>query len=417
MQSRSHIAVFISLFLTLVIDNMGVGLIFPVLSPLFVSIHGGMLPTNASVELRDLFYSLTLGLFGVGMFIGAPILGDLSDQLGRKKVLLLCLICTSIAFALSAISISIHNVWLLLIARIFGGLMAGSMPIAQAAIIDISTPENKIKNISLITFALCFGFAVGPMVGGYFSNQTLFPWFNYATPFYAAAILAAFNATCLLFTFRETFTPPALIKLNLTKGMNLFFDAFRHQKIRLLTIMILLQQLGWALYFQFVSLFLAQVYHYDSTHLGHFMSFVALWFGTALLIIVRIFLRFFDEEILTTGCLIIIAAGLFGLVLFDSSTMQWILCIPIATALAMSYTASLTLLSNLVSRDEQGWIMGIATSVMAAAWGITGFLTGPLAILGAHVPFIVAALLMVGSVICMVIYLKKHRVQNLVNVV
>lgn len=417
MQSRSHIAVFISLFLTLVIDNMGVGLIFPVLSPLFVSIHSGMLPTNASVEIRDLFYSLTLGLFGVGMFLGAPILGDLSDQLGRKKVLLICLLCTSIAFAVSALSISIHNVWLLLAARIFGGLMAGSMPIAQAAIIDISTPENKIKNISLITFALCFGFAVGPMVGGYFSNQTLFPWFNYATPFYAAAILAAINAICLLLTFRETFTPSAQIKLNISKGLNLFIDAFRHQKIRLLTLMVLLQQLAWALYFQFVSLFLAQQYHYDSTHLGHFMSFVALWFGLALLIIVRIFLRFFDEEILTTGCLIVIAAGLFGLVLFDSLTMQWILCIPIAAALAMSYTASLTLLSNLVSRDEQGWIMGIATSVMAAAWGITGFLTGPLAMLGVHVPFIVAALLMVGSVILMFVYLKRHREQKIVSVV
>ncbi len=394
---------------------MGVGLIFPVLGPLFVSAHSGMLPVNASIEMRDLFYSLTLGLFGVGMFVGAPILGDLSDQIGRKKVLLICLLCTALAFAVSAVSISIHNVWLLLAARIFGGLMAGSMPIAQAAIIDISTPENKIKNISLITFALCFGFAIGPMVGGYFSNQALFPWFNYATPFYAAALLATINATCLLFSFRETFTPPEHIKLNLFKGLNLFADAFRHQKIRLLTLMLLLQQLGWALYFQFVSLFLAQVYHYNSTHLGHFMSFCALWFGLALLIIVRIFLRFFDEEILNTGCLFVIAAGLFGLVLFDSEKVQWILCIPITTALAMGYTASLTLLSNLVSRDEQGWIMGIATSVMAAAWGITGFLTGPLAMLGVHVPFIVSALMMVGSIFLMLIYLNKHREQKVIN--
>jgi hypothetical protein len=130
---------------------------------------------------------------------------------------------------------------------------------------------------------------------------------------------------------------------------------------------------------------------------------------------VRIFLRFFDEEILNTGCLIVIAISLFSLVLFDNPTMQWILCAPIAAALAMSYTSALTLLSNLVNRDEQGWIMGIATSVSAAAWGITGFLSGPLAMIGVHTPFVVAALMMVGSVILMFIYLKHHRNPQNIN--
>ena len=127
--------------------------------------HNGILQANASIVMRDLFYSLTLGLFGLGMFVGAPILGDLSDQLGRKKVLLICLLGTSAAFAVSALGISLHNVWILMAGRLFGGLMAGSMPIAQAAIIDISSNEDKIKNISLITFALCFGFALGRWSG------------------------------------------------------------------------------------------------------------------------------------------------------------------------------------------------------------------------------------------------------------
>ena len=409
MKSRADLAVFISLFLTLVIDNMGVGSIFPVLSPLFVSTHEGILQANASIGMRDFYYSLTMGLFGLGMFIGAPILGDLSDQLGRKKVLLICLLGTSVTFATSAVGISLHNVWLVLAGRIFGGLMAGSMPIAQAAIIDISSPENKIKNISLITFALCFGFALGPMVGGYFSNHALFPWFNYATPFYTASLLALINALCLFFSFRETYKPPEHITLNFVKGIDLFLEAFRNNKIRLLTLMLLFQQLAWSLYMQFVSLYLAQVYHYGSTNLGHFMSTLAVWFGLALLIFVRIFLKFFDEEILNIGCLMVVALSLFGLVAFDNVTMQWILCAPIAVAIAMSYTSTLTLLSNLVKREEQGWIMGIATSIMAAAWGITGFLTGPLAMIGVHTPFVVAALMTVGSFLLMLLYMKRHR--------
>lgn len=73
MPTRTHIAVFASLFLTLIIDNMGLGLIFPVLSPIFAIAHGGILPDHASLALRDILYSVTLGAFGVGMFVGAPI--------------------------------------------------------------------------------------------------------------------------------------------------------------------------------------------------------------------------------------------------------------------------------------------------------------------------------------------------------
>jgi len=108
------------------------------------------------------------------MFVGAPILGDLSDQIGRKKVLLICLLGTACGFFICAIGIKYAIVSVLIVGRGLGGLMAGCMPIAQAAIIDISTPENKLKNISSITLALCLGFAIGPMVGGYFSNHRCF---------------------------------------------------------------------------------------------------------------------------------------------------------------------------------------------------------------------------------------------------
>lgn len=412
MSSRNHIAVFASLFLTLVIDNMGVGLIFPVLSTIFAVAHNGILPDNASLALRDILYSVTLGGFGVGMFIGAPILGDLSDQIGRKKVLLLCLTGTALGFFICALGISFNHVSWLIFGRLLGGLMAGSMPIAQAAIIDISTPENKIKNISLITFALCLGFAVGPMLGGYFSNHDIFPWFSYATPFYAATILALLNASSLFFTFKETFIPPAERKLNLFKGPTLFIEAFRHTKIRNLTLMSLLQQLGWSLYFQFISLFLVQEYHYNSVRIGHFMSYMGVWFGLTMLIIIRIFSRLFKEEILNLGCVIMVSFCAIYLIFNNHATAQWVIAAPYAVCIAMSYATTLTLLSNLASKDEQGWIMGVSTSVMAGAWGITGFLAGTLAYVSSVFPFIIVALLMTGSMLLMVNYYVRHRKIN-----
>ena len=80
------------LFLVLVIDTMGIGLIFPVLSPLFMSKTSGIIPAHLSIGARDLLYGLTLASYAIFMFVGAPFLGDLSDHLGRKKVLLICLL-------------------------------------------------------------------------------------------------------------------------------------------------------------------------------------------------------------------------------------------------------------------------------------------------------------------------------------
>ena len=121
---------------------MGVGLVFPVFASLF-SQTGGILPPGIPVTIGNLLYGVTLAAFPVGMFIGAPILGDLSDHWGRKKVLLICLFGEGICMWLCAVALYFDSIPFIILFRLLTGLFAGSIGIAQAAVIDISPPQKK----------------------------------------------------------------------------------------------------------------------------------------------------------------------------------------------------------------------------------------------------------------------------------
>lgn len=203
-KETTPIYVLLPLLLVLIIDSMSMGIIFPVLSALFSQNHNSLISASVNDFWRNCLYSVVMGSASLTMFLGSPLLGDLSDRLGRKKVLLLSLLGNSICFLISALGIYWHSITVLVMGRALSGFTAASQPLAQAAIIDVSSSKNKALNMTLISVAGGAGFIIGPIIGGYFSNTLLSHWFSFSTPFYIACALALINAACLASTFRET---------------------------------------------------------------------------------------------------------------------------------------------------------------------------------------------------------------------
>src|SRR3990167_1878152 len=166
---HSSLLVVAPLFLVLFIDGMGLSLIFPILNSIIVDPQSAFLSVSTSVGTRDFLYGLIVGIFMLCWFFGAAILGDLSDLIGRKKSLLICLIGAFLGYLLSAGAIVVKSIWLLILGRIVAGFTAGSQPIAQAAVVDVSTPEHKTRNIGFIILSPSLGFVLGPIIGGVLS--------------------------------------------------------------------------------------------------------------------------------------------------------------------------------------------------------------------------------------------------------
>jgi len=370
---NNNFKVIFSLCFVIIVDSIGISLVYPVLAPLFSIKTGGILPSTVTINMRDMLYGITMAIFPIFMFIGAPVVGELSDHFGRKKILLICLVGEAFGMLIAGISITISSLSLLLIARAFSGLMASNMPVARAAIIDISTDEDKIINISFTGLSDTLGFILGPLISGFLSDNTIAGWMGFSIPFYTAAILACINSIILVYTFKESFIAKGKKKINLFAGLVLFIAAFKHKEIKNLSIVYLLHTTAWTFYIAFITIFLVQKYNYSATHAGYFVSWIALILSIALLLIIRMAIKFFNAKQITLYSIIIIIFGVI-LAIHQTLIMQWISSVFIASGVGLVYSSMFTLFSNAVDKNKQGWIMGVVGAIVAVAGGIAGIM-------------------------------------------
>src|SRR5687768_3190651 len=168
----------IFIFITLLIDVIGLGIIIPVLPQLIQEITGGTLSDASRYGGWMLF------AYAFMQFICAPIMGGLSDQFGRRPVLLASLFGFGLDYIMMAFAPTLA--WLFA-GRIIAGIMGASFTTASAYIADISTPEKRAQNFGLIGAAFGLGFIIGPLLGGLLAD------FGARTPFFVCAGLTLLN--------------------------------------------------------------------------------------------------------------------------------------------------------------------------------------------------------------------------------
>lgn len=396
------------LFLVLVIDTMGAGIIFPILGPLFMTPSESILPLATSETMRQFWYGATLTSWAILMFIGAPFLGDLSDRIGRKKVLVLCLVGDAIGFALSGLGIQGEFLSLVIIGRLVSGFFSGSQSIAQAVIADISTKKDKITNMSWIIFANCVGFIIGPIAGGYLADSDMVSWFTYSTPFYVAGVLALLNGAMLMGTLVESYKPTVKVPLNLVRGLMVFTHAFTNKKVRWHSVALFLIEFTWTIFFVYAPVFVLQLYQYDNIKIAQYMSYLGVLFALSLTVGIKLFTRFLSLKAVVNVNMVAMGIGLILMATGTSEWHFWVYSIPVAVACSVAYSVLITMCSNRVSHDEQGWVMGVIGAVVAAAFSVGAIAASLLAVINIYMPFVFAGVL---SMLCVFVmrYAENHH--------
>lgn len=404
-----HLYTFLTLFLIILIDTMGIVLVFPVMTAIFLEPNSSLLPAHLTDLGRALIYGIGLSIFPLFMFFGAPLLGDLSDKFGRKKILLFCLLGTALGYLLSGISIWCNSLSGFLIGRLVCGLMAGSQSIAQAAIADMSTKETKALNMSMIVFASTIGVIIGPIIGGYTSASNIITWFNYSTPFIFAALIALINAVLLICFFKETYQSKVVGPIDALKGLHLFLAAFNNKDIRLMSGFLFCAELAWGLYFQAISWLLLKDFHYSVEKLGLFTGYIGLIACIALTVIIRLMMRWFDTEIrVFCWSVLMMAVANIMCIVYNTSLAHWFWVTFNSIGSALTYSLALALFSNSADKDSQGWIMGVTGSVVAASWFITGITDGLFSYFNIKLAFWTAGVLSIISFMFALFYQRKH---------
>ena len=177
------------IFITMLIDITGWGIIIPVIPKLIEElIHGDISEAARVGGWLTFAYAIT-------QFVCAPLIGNLSDKYGRRPVILISLFGFSIDYLFLSMAPTIE--WLF-VGRIIAGVTGASITTASAYIADVSTPENRTKNFGMIGAAFGLGFIIGPVIGG------LLGQYGARVPFYAAAVLCMLNFIYGLFILPES---------------------------------------------------------------------------------------------------------------------------------------------------------------------------------------------------------------------
>ncbi len=178
-RSRLWILVFI-----MIVNAIAYGTIIPL-----------MYPYSQRFGIGPLGLSLLFASFSLAQFLATPILGRLSDKFGRKPVLFLCILGTSLSLGLFAMA---QSVLMLFVARILDGITGGNVSVAQAVVADTTSGAERAKAFGILGAAFGFGFLLGPALGGIIGQVGI------TAPFWFAAALGLVASLLCLFLFKET---------------------------------------------------------------------------------------------------------------------------------------------------------------------------------------------------------------------
>lgn len=340
------------IFITLLVDITGWGLIIPVMPRLIADLIQGDISQAAK-------YSGWIGFaYAIVQFLFAPVLGALSDQYGRRPVLLFSLF----GFGLDYIILTFaQNIEWLFIGRIIAGITGASITTASAYIADISTPQNRAQNFGMIGAAFGVGFILGPVLGG------LLGQYGPRVPFIAASILCFLNWIYGYFVLPESLPVEKRRPFNI-KRANPVGSLLHLRKypiiLPLVTSMIFIYIAGHSVQSNW-AFFGIEKFEWDERMIGLSLGAVGLLVGLVQGGLVRIVNPKIGNEKSVYVGLGFYAVGLILFALASQGWMMFVFLIPYALG-GLAQPALQSIMAGTVSGSEQGELQGALTSLMSA---------------------------------------------------
>ncbi|MFA6324805.1 MAG: MFS transporter [Candidatus Paceibacterota bacterium] len=358
---------------TVFLDVLGIGLIIPIL-PFYVE----------SFDVPDFVITMLFATFSLFAFFSAPILGMISDRVGRRPVLIISLASSAFGWLIFAFSKTIFGLFL---GRIIDGSAAGNISTAQNYLVDISKDEkDRTKNLGLIGAVFGISFVIGPLVGGVLSG------INMKLPFIIVGLMASINTVLAYFFLPETNNNRNNKKISLNP-FSPIIKAFKNKNILPLYLSWLLFGIAISLNQSVFALYIGKVFSWTVVASGFLMTLVGIIISLNQAFFLRkVWLKYFKESSLMIYLLIPFAIGyivmsipfkfafIFGLIVtaFCNSTLRVVM------------NSQIIGFSN---KNEQGEMMGILSSLMSLSMILGPIVGGTVYEIHSSLPFVSAGII------------------------
>lgn len=382
------------LFLIVFIDLVGFGVVIPLLP--FYGLEFGASPAEVTWMMAS--YSLA-------QFFFSPLLGRLSDRLGRRPVLLLSLTASIAAYLWLGFA---NALWMLFAARLLAGAGAGNIAAAQAYIADVTTPETRAKGMGMIGAAFGLGFTVGPFIGGVLAGDHP----NSAALALPAFVAAAFSALAFLVAARrlkESLPPSARSAATRPSRLKVARDVMTRPVLRQLILLLFVTVSAFAAMETTFALWANDTFGWGPEQVGWIFFYV----GIVLIVtqgglIGRLSKRYGEARLLIAGS-VLITGGLAGLVAVRSLLPLLIVNALLALGMGLFSPSINSLISQQADSDERGGILGVSQSASSLSRIIGPAIAGPLFdSFGRNAPYYAGAVVM-ALVVLMTLRVPRQR--------
>jgi DHA1 family tetracycline resistance protein-like MFS transporter len=378
-----------TIFAIVFVDLLGFSLILP-LVPFYAKDFGA----------SDTIVGLLVASYAAAQLIGAPILGRISDRVGRRPVLLISIIGTAVGFILLGFA---NQLWLLFLSRGLDGLTGGNISVAQAYITDITDEKNRARGLGLIGAAFGLGFIIGPALGGVLStigtniHTGSLNW-TYALPALTAAAIATINLVAVFIFLPESLTEQrrADIKKNARTAFSLrnLREAFQRPQVGPLLSTRFFFSLAFAIFQTVFPLYALKRLGLQVNQTAFILTYVGVLVALVQGVIIgRLSARYKERQLILVSTAIM-TVGLVAWALTPSVIVLLIVLIPIAFSGGVLNTVVNSALTKAVSVEEVGGILGLSAALESGTRVLSPTLGGVLLdILGAWAPGIMGAII------------------------
>jgi MFS transporter, DHA1 family, tetracycline resistance protein len=370
------------LFITVFVDMIGYGIVVPLL-PFYAELYAS----------GALLVGLLGSLYAAMQFTGGPFLGGLSDRHGRRPVLLLCLLGTSLAYLLLGLAQTLAS---LVLAVVLAGAASGTLATAQAYIADTTTKEDRARGLGLIGAAFGLGLMAGPALGGLLSLHSL------SIPALFASALALTNCVFGYLTLPESHPPHLRKRLPLLRldPISQLVRILKMRNLQVLLVAVLLLNLALAGLVTNFPLFSQIRFGWGTTSNAFFFAFVGVCaVVTQGFLIGRLQPRFGESSLLLGG-LALVSLNLLLVALVPSGILLYPIVGLLALGMGLAIPSLTALISNRTPAEAQGRLMGGMQAILSLAL-ILGPATAGLAFdhLGIPAPYLIGGALTILALI------------------
>lgn len=382
-ERREFIVILIIVFL----GFLGISIPYLIFPALFLNESYLILSDNTPLYARYVLLGITLAAYPFGQFLGSPILGSLSDDFGRKKVLVTSLFVTALSNLLTGLAIGKENLFLLIFSRLIAGIMEGNIAIARAMAADLKV-VSKHEGFGKINAVASIAYLIGPLFGGLMTDKELYSDFNLRTPFYFICLF--FLGLTLLSHLvlkkravnKDKKTLSFLERIKIIKRLSLLFS---NNRLKFLMITSTCFTLAVDIFYEFGPVFLTIKWGLEPKDLLYFNAILclALAFGNGYL--PEMTSKRFSKKSLIASAIGLFSIFIFGMILTNNYEIMLLLFGLCGLSIGLAVTLLTVKISNTVPDSIQGEVLGSQVSLRVLGDAIICLIGGALLLFSAKI--------------------------------